>query len=462
MSAQSIANNKASLIKWAITLGTALIIFLIPCNEIYSYEVKMFLLVTATGILLVAFELADLMAVSMMFPIGYLASGIVPMEVAYSAWTQTMPLVVIGGYLIANVLDRVGLLKRIAYFSILAVGGSYYGLLYGVLIAGIILNTATGGNAWVIMAAFTFGLCKSFNLGKSIDSAIIMLVGALSAGASCVFIYTPYFMSLLLNAANSTGGNYALAWLEFFFHMLPYFIFILAFTWLLPKVFKPTKTLPGKEFYKEEYAKLGKMTHDEKIGALVTILLILFMMTGKIHGIALDWAFIFIPWLMFFPGLKIAKEEDVKKIDFSMVFFCVACLSIGIASSHLGIGKMIAELLIPILEPLSSNVVMAAIYVIGAVLNFLLTPFAILAGFSEPIAQIAAGLGINPLGALYSLYVGVDQVLLPYEYLSYLIFYAFGLIKMGDFMKIVGLKMALATVVLCFVLIPWWNFLGLV
>lgn len=456
--------NKSDLIKWAVTAIIAAGILLVPTNATYSYEVKMFLFVTALGILLVAFELIDLMAVSMMFPIGYLVSGLVPMEIAYSAWLQTMPLVVIGGYMIANVADRIGLLRRIAYWCILKVGGSYYGLLFGVLIAGTILNTATGGNAWVIMAAFTFGLCKTFDLGKSIDSAIIMLVGGFSAAASCVFIYTPYFMSLLLNAANSTAPAtpFAPTWIQLFIQMLPYLLFIVALTWLLPKIFKPTKKLPGKEFFQQEYDKLGKMSRDEKVGAFVIILLIVFMLTGGWHGIALDWAFIVIPWLMFVPGLKIANNEDVKNVDFSMVFFCVACLSIGITSSYLGIGELVANLLIPVLEPLPTGVVLGAIYAVGVLLNFLLTPFAILAGFSEPIAQIAAGLSINPLGALYALYVGLDQVLMPYEYLSYLIFYAFGLIKMTDFIKILGVKMIGATILLVVVLIPWWRFLGVV
>lgn len=165
---------------------------------------------------------------------------------------------------------------------------------------------------------------------------------------------------------------------------------------------------------------------------------------------------------MYFPGLKIGTAQNVKNIDFSMVFFCVACLSIGITSSYLGIGQLVADLLIPVLAPLSSTWIVGAIYVVAVVLNFLLTPFAVLAGFSEPIAQIAAGLGINPLGALFGLYLGLDQILLPYEYLSYLIFYAFGLIKMGDFMKITGLKMALATLLVFFIMIPWWSLQGLI
>jgi len=334
-------------------------------------------------------------------------------------------------------------------------------VLYGVLIAGCVLNTATGGNAWVIMAAFTFGLCKTFNLGKTMDSALIMFVGALSAAASCVFIYTPYFLSILFNSAAMAGADYTPSWTTYFVQMAPYLIFILALVFILPKIFKPTKKLPGKEFFQQEYEKLGPMSKDEKIGTGFMILLIAFMLTGSIHGMELDWAFIIIPWLMFLPVVKVADAEDVKHVDFSMVFFCVACLSIGNVSNYLGIGAMVANLLIPVLEPLSSTVVVGAIYLIGVVLNFLLTPFAILGGFSEPIAQVAAGLGINPVGALYSLYLGCDQVFLPYEYLSYLIFYAFGLMKMTDFIKLAATKTVLATLVAFFIMIPWWTFLGL-
>lgn len=85
----------------------------------------------------------------------------------HGAWLGTTPMVVIGGYMIANVMDRIGLLKRIAYKCILLVGGSYYGLLFGVLIAGCILNTAHGRQRLGYHGSFTFGLSKTFELGKT-------------------------------------------------------------------------------------------------------------------------------------------------------------------------------------------------------------------------------------------------------------------------------------------------------
>ena len=454
--------STAKMIQWAITAIIVMSVLLVPCTASFTFQIKMFIVVTALGILLVAFELLNLMAVSMMMPIGYLVFGLGPAEVVYSAWTMTLPTVMIGGYLLANILDRVGLLKRIAYWSVIRVGGSYYGMLFGIFIAGTILNIATGGNAWVIMAAFTYGLCKSFNLGKSRDSTLIMLVGAFAATSTCVFAYTPYFMSILLNGTHSVDPTIKLTWMQCFIHMCPYALFMVVFVWLMPKLFKPTQKLPGKEFYLEEYKKLGKMDRDEAKSAIVSAGLILFMLTGGIHGIELDWAFIVIPWLLFLPGVGVGREEDVRKIDFSMIFFLVACLTIGKMSAHLGLGKLLADMLVPMLEPLSPSIVIFAIYIIGVLLNLMMTPLAILAGFSEPIAQVTGALGMNPLGAQYALSVAFDQVFMPYEYMNYLLFYAFGMIKMNDFVKIMSLKTVLVSVFVIAVMIPWWFMVGVI
>ena len=43
--------DKKELLKWAIVLAVAAMIWLIPCNMLYTIEVKKFLLVTVTGIL---------------------------------------------------------------------------------------------------------------------------------------------------------------------------------------------------------------------------------------------------------------------------------------------------------------------------------------------------------------------------------------------------------------------------
>ena len=69
---------------------------------------------------------------------------------------------------------------------------------------------------------------------------------------------------------------------------------------------------------------------------------------------------------------------------------------------------------------------------------------------------------MNPLGAQYALSVAFDQVFMPYEYMNYLLFYAFGLIKMNDFVKIMSLKTVLVSLFVLAVMIPWWFIVGVI
>ena len=122
---------------------------------------------------------------------------------------------------------------------------------------------------------------------------------------------------------------------------------------------------------------LGPLTVKEKKAAFLLFLLIVYLMTDPLHKLSLDYGFILIPWLAFLPGFKISSGEAIHKMDFPMIFFIVACLSIGTVSGALGIGKLVADTAIPMLLPLGAAPVLLAIALIGTLLNFLLTPLAL-------------------------------------------------------------------------------------
>ena len=85
-----------------------------------------------------------------------------------------------------------------------------------------------------------------------------------------------------------------------------------------------------------------------------------------------------------------------------------------------------------------------------------------MAAFTVPLIQIAAQLGINPMAVYYIMMNGCDQIIMPYEYALYLIFFSVGLIRMKDFMQILGVKMLLNFVVVFALLIPFWNLIGFI
>lgn len=204
------------------------------------------------------------------------------------------------------------------------------------------------------------------------------------------------------------------------------------------------------------------MSSKEKKTLVGIILVLLFMLTGDFHHIDIDWGFILLPWILFIPLIKVGTFSDIKDTDFTIVFFGACCMEIGLVANYLGVGQAFAQILQPLLVSSSSFVILVIIYLLSVITNFLLTPLAILATLSEPIAQIAVSLNINPLGALYALMMGLDQIFMPHEFLNYVVIMAFGMVSMKDFIKIMTLKTVLATIFVCVVMIPWWYFIGIV
>ena len=84
-----------------------------------------------------------------------------------------------------------------------------------------------------------------------------------------------------------------------------------------------------------------------------------------------------------------------------------------------------------------------------------------MSGFTSTYAQIALNAGINPYVIYDVIQLGCDQILFPYEYALYMLYFSFGFIKMQDFIKYFGAKMVLATLVLAFVMVPFWKITGL-
>ena len=85
-----------------------------------------------------------------------------------------------------------------------------------------------------------------------------------------------------------------------------------------------------------------------------------------------------------------------------------------------------------------------------------------MACLSLPMAQIALNLGIDPLAIYFLMTNAYDQVLFPYEYALYLIFFSFGLIRMKDFVSIMGVKMVLNFLFCMLVMVPFWMVIGLI
>lgn len=454
--------TKKEWIIWSMCILLPLLIFLLPTSESFTAKIQLFFVITLMAVLMFAFEIVPQAVPAIILPIAYVLLGMAPSSVVFSAWAGYIPWMMLGGLVLAAVLQSTGLLTRVAYWCIIKTGGSYLGILIGLAFTGIIGNVLAPGKVVIPMAALTFGICMALNLGKSKSSAGIMLGGAVSALLPQQFLYNPTNIALTVGVGEPVTGKITVSWWDYFYINLPALFFVFVVVIAIAFMCKPKEAFSEKAYFVQEYKKLGKVSAEEIKTAIVCCGLFAFLLTSKYHGLEVGWGFAVFPCLFFLPGIKVGKPEDLTGINFSFVLFITACLAIGNTASELGIGQLIADLAIPFVEGKSIFFTFGLTWFIIVLSNFVLTPLAIMACLSLPMAQIALNLGIDPLAIYFLMTNAYDQVLFPYEYALYLIFFSFGLIRMKDFVSIMGVKMILNFIFCMIVMVPYWMLLGLI
>lgn len=453
------ASSRSMMVKWFFTIGAPAIVAFVPTNEFFSWQLKWYLVSTLFAILCWALEVLPLTPVSIALPLFWTFFGIAEPAVAFSPWSTYVPWMILSGLIMAMILKRTGLLERIAYHCILMTGASYNGILVGLAITSFFL-TLLVGNVQVPLAALSYGICIALNTGKSKASCGIMMVTAMVSLTTLTMSFQGTVAIIVGIGAALNGDTSLLGFFQSIFVNLPIIGLMVILTLVSMKLFKPDKTIEGKEYFTQKLEDLGKLSRDELKCILVLIIYFAFMLTTRYTGLNLVWGLAFVPLLLCAPVIGVATAKDFDAVNFGFIIFIAACISIGAVGVSLGIGQILAQVILPLVA--GKNYI--AFFVISAIaifgLNFLMTPLAIQSAFTVPLTTIGMSMGLNPMAIYYFIACVGDQIILPYEYALYLLPFSFGLIKMGDFIKIMSIKTVLAFATIFLILLPWWNMVG--
>jgi di/tricarboxylate transporter len=450
--------SKVDLAKWIANFAIPLAIALIPCGEVFTMQMKLFFVTTIFAILCFALETMDSTGVAILLPIAWVFFGVATPAVVFGPWNQYIAWVTLSGLFLANVLQRIGLLSRFTFWVVSKTGINYRGILIGMAVASMIITSFIGEHP-MLLATIAYGICLAFDFGKSKASAGIMLTTAVSVITAGTFRFAAILTPL--GVAKAAGINADLVgFFESWYYNMPMILFWLISVLICIVLFKPEKEIEGKAYFEQKLAEMGPISKDEIRGAMVLFIFIGYIMTQKIHGLSLEWGMALIPWILLFPGVGCATKQDVNKINYGMAFFIIACMGIGSVATSLGLGALVQAVAGPLLSGKSVYVLFAGIWILLFLGNFVMTPLAMIAAFTVPFLNLAAGFGVNPVAVLHFMVSSYDQIVFPYEYAKYLMFFAFGVISMSDFMKF-GIVKTIAHIIIAFgILIPWWMFTG--
>lgn len=457
--------SKTEIIGWLVTIILVLTLLLIPEQGIYTTTMKYFFAVTIGGLSLAAFELVPILVISLLMPALWFYLKVAPLSTIMSPWLTTTPLLILGALFLSETLKESGLLERLAIVMLSKTNSSYFILLLIFMLTTVILNIATFGKGYFITAPLAAGLYTSLskeqknkNLGVGLASAV-MLGGC----TSHIYTYQPVNWGIVINTAIANGFIIStdITPLKIIMHNWPMFFVSIGILWVISKWYR-SENLNDLQTYTEKLNALGKITKKEKANLFMLIILLCYVFTVDFHGLPLEMGFMIIPLIVYLPGIDGASFQTVKNVNYEMLLFVTACMGIGSVATNLGLSDILASFWNAILNG-SSNVfaMMAIVFIVVFVLNFLMTPTAIFAVITVPICLMAVDAGYSVIPFLYAASACSEAIIFPYEYVPYLIVYAFGMISMKDFIITNIFRSVVIFASYFVILIPFWMLNGL-
>jgi sodium-dependent dicarboxylate transporter 2/3/5 len=265
---------------------------------------------------------------------------------------------------------------------------------------------------------------------------------------------------------NKMGADYlpanAITPANIMFYDLPLLFVALLILYIVSKWYKPDKELGEITYFEEKLKEMGPISREEKWNALMLAILVVFIFTVSWHKLDINLGFAIIPWLVYLPGVNAATSDTIKKVNFPIVFFVMACMGIGVVASSLGLGQVFTAWIKMALNGSTSPfAIIAIIFAIVFALNFLMTPMAIFALIVAPVLALVTEMGFNAVPFALAINACSEAILFPYEYVPYLIVFAFGMISMKDFIKLNIMRSVVFFGGFLALLVPWWMLIGL-
>ena len=456
--------DKTKMIKVIISVVIPIFIFLIPVTDVFTSDMRTFLALTAWMLLWAAFEITDLLVPSLLWPVLLIILGIIPETTIYNSWLSLVIPCCMAAMVLAAILQRIGLLERLTFWIVAKCGGSFNRTMYALYFACLIMSAVTFAGASIIIAALCYGMCKSLNMEGKEEAAITMMVGMLGGSTVRMFIYQPLTAGLVLGSVNAIDPTFTFTVFELLKYNIPVLLYslLMIFIFLRMAKTKNSSINGSKEYFWNAYLEKGAMTAAEKKGAVLLAILMIGILTNPLHGIDGMAIFVIVACLAYCPGIHIGTSAEIKGLPIGTIFFISACMAIGSGCTATGLTELISSVCTPILAMLDTKIILIGILLFGIVLNFLMTPMAMVAVFSGPMVALCVGAGMNPLAPVFTFLFSTDMVFLPYEYVTFLIFFSFGMMTTWQFVKYHSVKNLLFLVFYGIIILPYWSLLGLI
>ncbi len=464
----ALSTNKKKMTQWGITVILMLAGYFLPAGEAYTQQMKVFVAITILGLCLLAFNLMSSWAIGMMMPALWVLFKVTNFATAFSAWISPNSIMLVNALIFAGILSKTGLMQRIGYSLILKSGGTYQSGVWAILIVGIVISAVSMMTNFVLIATLALAIYKALDMKPTDKEAIPLFTAVILAATHAkAVIYCPLSLGIMNASVQAIYPDMNITYGQLLLYNFPMLLFIFGFMWLVLKWYKKStkhegKTLDiaeAKAVYRANYEKLGKMGRNEKLSAILLVMLFVWMIIYPLHKLDIAYAFIAANVILFVLG--IADDNDVRSANFSMFAVVMAFVAVGTVANALQLTTLISSGIASVLGQMGHYWATLGTLLFGVGANFILTPYAMMSMLPATVASYCAQIGWSFWPHFNACYLSADIVFLPYEYPLVLILYGFGMCSMNNTIKMLTVKGILCIAFIALIMMPYWYLIGL-
>jgi len=400
----------------AIVLGLVLLVFqpasLSPEESKAAALVIVVISFWATGILPEYLTALFFFLFAMLFSIS-------PPQVVFSGFEATALWLIFGGIVIGVGITNTGLGNRIASKVVVHLEGSYFKLITGLVVLGILfailMPSPMGRMVLLVPIALNISNYFGFQKGSNGHRGIILAV-MMGTVIPAFAILPANAVNMILAGMAETQFKIPILYGDYLFLHFPVLgllkagVLIGLILWLYPD--RPKKSSTA------ELISSGPASQKEILLLIIIITLLALWMTDFIHKISPAWISLGGALLLLLPGINIVNSQQFnKEINFESLFYIAGILGLGGMVSHSGLGDELANRLITSLplskdNPFFNYILLSTSYSLTGIITTLPGLPAVMTPISDSLS-LASGLPLKTVIMIQV--VGFSTTFFPFQ-----------------------------------------------
>jgi anion transporter len=394
-----------------------------------------------------------------------------PFKDAFSGFASDTPWFIMATLFIGAMAEKSLIPERLVYLFLRRFGSSYKVILASLIFLDFVLTfiIPTGAARVAILCTIAVGVVNALGTGlKSNVAKGMILVLTFSATVFDKTILAGAASILSRGMIEAQTGE-AVSWAAWFVAYAPVDLVLLAACWLatlklFPPEIKVMDTASQRAHAQARLDEMGKVSFPQVRAMALILLATVLWATDFLHGISPAKIGICIGLLAFVPYVGNLDGGDLKAVNFPVVIFIGAVLSMGNIMTGTSLLTSMSEAFFEWLAPLRAfqPLLMLALYLCANVFHlFLGNEPALLAATMPLVMDFAAGNDLSPTAIGMAWTFAAGGKLFIYQSGVLALGYSFGAFKGRDLFKL-GLVLIIVEALCVSLIVPfYWALIGM-